>query len=86
MVKTKQANDKKIFANNALARKTPLGDLRNIAIAIHIEAGNTTMKECISSYSGILHKTGEVHESPAVTHWMAQQREREVTIPSRAIR
>jgi translation elongation factor EF-G len=58
MVKTKKATDRKIFANNALARKTPFGDPRNIGIAIPIEAGNTTMTECISFYSGVLDKIG----------------------------
>ncbi|MEO0877855.1 MAG: GTP-binding protein, partial [Bacteroidota bacterium] len=36
-------------------------------------------------YSGIIHKIGEVHEGTAVTDWMAQERERGITITAAAI-
>lgn len=68
-----------------MARKHPLERVRNIGIAAHIDAGKTTTTERILFYSGIIHKIGEVHEGTAVTDWMAQERERGITITAAAI-
>lgn len=68
-----------------MARTTPLQKVRNIGIAAHIDAGKTTTTERILFYSGIVHKIGEVHEGTAVTDWMAQERERGITITAAAI-
>ncbi len=68
-----------------MARSIPLEKVRNIGIAAHIDAGKTTTTERILFYSGIVHKIGEVHEGTAVTDWMAQERERGITITAAAI-
>ncbi|NEQ74908.1 MAG: elongation factor G [Okeania sp. SIO2C9] len=68
-----------------MGRSMPLEQVRNIGIAAHIDAGKTTTTERILFYSGIVHKMGEVHDGTAVTDWMAQERERGITITAAAI-
>jgi elongation factor G len=67
-----------------MARKTPLGRLRNIGIAAHIDAGKTTTTERILFYTGVSHKIGEVHDGAATMDWMEQEQERGITITSAA--
>merc|ERR1712216_973755 len=65
-------------------RKTPLKDSRNIGIMAHIDAGKTTTTERILFYTGKSYKIGEVHEGGATMDWMAQEKERGITITSAA--
>jgi elongation factor G len=58
--------------------------VRNIGIMAHIDAGKTTATERILFYTGKSHKMGEVHDGEAVMDWMAQERERGITITSAA--
>ena len=67
-----------------MARTTPLERYRNIGISAHIDAGKTTTTERILFYTGVSHKIGEVHDGAAVMDWMAQERERGITITSAA--
>ena len=67
-----------------MARQTPLNLYRNIGISAHIDAGKTTTTERILFYTGISHKIGEVHDGAAVMDWMAQEKERGITITSAA--
>jgi len=67
-----------------VAKKTPLRRVRNIGIMAHIDAGKTTTTERILLYTGLTHRLGEVHDGNAVMDWMAQERERGITITSAA--
>jgi elongation factor G len=55
-----------------------------MGFAAHIDAGKTTTTERVLFYSGRLHKIGEVHDGTATMDWMAQEKERGITITSAA--
>ncbi len=65
----------------------PLKDFRNVGIIAHIDAGKTTTTEGILYRTGINHKIGEVRGDGdgATTDWMAQEKERGITITSAAV-
>ena len=67
-----------------MARKVSLEQTRNIGIMAHIDAGKTTTTERILFYTGINHKIGETHDGGATMDWMAQEKERGITITSAA--
>ncbi len=69
-------------------KNVALRDFRNIGIIAHIDAGKTTTTEGILYRTGINHKIGEVKgDDPAgaTTDWMAQEKERGITITSAAV-
>ncbi|MFO7957299.1 MAG: elongation factor G [Candidatus Brocadiia bacterium] len=61
-----------------------LGDVRNIGIMAHIDAGKTTVAERMLYYTGRTHRMGSVDEGDATMDWMDQERERGITIVSAA--
>ena len=59
--------------------------IRNIGIIAHIDAGKTTTTERLLFETGRTYKLGSVDDGTTVTDWMAQERERGITIVSAAI-
>ena len=68
-----------------MQRSFPLERVRNIGIIAHIDAGKTTTTERILYYTGKTYRIGNVDEGTTVTDWMAQERERGITIVSAAV-
>ena len=66
-------------------REVSMDKLRNIGIIAHIDAGKTTTTERILFETGKTYQLGSVDEGTTVTDWMAQERERGITIVSAAI-
>ena len=65
-------------------KKMSLGQVRNIGIMAHIDAGKTTLTERVLYYTGRTHQIGEVHEGGATMDWMDLEKERGITITSAA--
>ena len=68
-----------------MPRNFPLDKCRNIGIIAHIDAGKTTTTERILFYTGRTYRIGSVDDGTTVTDWMAQERERGITIVSAAV-
>ncbi len=68
-----------------MQRTFPLEKVRNIGIIAHIDAGKTTTTERILYYTGKTYRIGSVDDGTTVTDWMAQERERGITIVSAAV-
>lgn len=66
-------------------RNVSLDKIRNIGIIAHIDAGKTTTTERLLFETGRTYKQGSVDDGTTVTDWMAQERERGITIVSAAI-
>ncbi len=67
-----------------MARDVSIDKLRNLGIMAHIDAGKTTFTERILFHTGITHKIGETHDGASQMDWMAQEKERGITITSAA--
>ncbi len=67
-----------------MAREFDIKMFRNFGIMAHIDAGKTTCTERILFHTGKKHKIGETHDGESTMDWMAQEKERGITITSAA--
>jgi elongation factor G len=63
-----------------------LARLRNFGVAAHIDAGKTTVSEGMLLHGGVERRAGRVDEGTSVMDWMAEERERGITITAAATR
>ena len=61
-----------------------LESIRNIGFIAHIDAGKTTVSERVLFLAGRIYKIGAVDDGTTSLDWMAQERERGITITSAA--
>jgi len=66
-------------------RQYPIEKYRNIGIIAHISAGKTTTTVCMLYYSGRTYKIGSLEKGTTILDWMAQERERGLTIMAAAL-
>lgn len=67
-----------------MSQDSSLKTTRNIGFIAHVDAGKTTVTERVLFFAGRIYKIGGVDEGTAVMDWMAQERERGITITSAA--
>ena len=67
-----------------MSEAVPVERVRNIGIIAHIDAGKTTVTERVLFHTGITYKISDVDAGTAVMDWMAQERERGITITAAA--
>ena len=67
-----------------MARLFPMEKYRNFGIMAHIDAGKTTTSERVLFLTNRIHKIGETHDGESTMDWMAQEKERGITITSAA--
>jgi len=75
------------MADNKKEKKSlivPIDKVRNIGIIAHIDAGKTTTTERVLYYTGKNYKIGDIDKGTTQMDWMAQERERGITIVSAA--
>ena len=61
-----------------------LDKIRNIGFIAHIDAGKTSVTERVLFFTGRTYKIGQVDEGTTVMDWMAEERERGITITAAA--
>ncbi|KAF7560504.1 hypothetical protein G7046_g3645 [Stylonectria norvegica] len=66
-------------------RDAGIGNIRNIGIIAHVDAGKTTTTERMLYYSGVTQRVGDVDSGNTVTDFLDLERERGITIQSAAI-
>lgn len=62
-----------------------LGQIRNVGVFAHVDAGKTTVTERMLALAGVVRQAGSVDDGNTVTDYLPAERERGITIQSAAI-
>ena len=81
---TTKTTESKQARTSRAPRGPRLDRTRNIGFIAHIDAGKTTVTERVLYFAGRIRKIGGVDEGTTAMDWMAQERERGITITSAA--
>lgn len=68
----------------AKKKEAPITNVRIIGIFAHVDAGKTTTTESILYFTGRIHRAGNIDDGDTQMDFMAQERERGITIMSAA--
>ncbi len=66
-------------------KELDIGNLRNLGIIAHIDAGKTTVTERMLFYSGFVHRVGMVDKGTTTTDFDPEEQQRGITIQSACV-
>ena len=73
------------FANTKRVVSSDINEIRNMGVLAHIDAGKTSISECMLYHAGVVKKIGRIGDGDTQMDFMKQERERGITINAASI-
>lgn len=74
-----------MIRNPSVTNDSMLKQIRNLGVAAHIDAGKTTLTECMLLYTGAIHKAGNVDDGNTTTDFNPIEQRKGITIFAAAV-